>query len=556
MACLLGSGVSRTADIPTGWEIVVDLTGKLAVLEGSTAQGEQELLKWFRTRYGHEPDYSELIERLAPHGELQRGLLEPYFTELDPATEERKEREPTAAHHAIARLVSRGLLRVIITTNFDRLMETALRQAGVANIEVVSTDAQAANCLPFHAAQAFVLKIHGDWRDVTLRNSPAALANYPSALGALLRRILDEHGLIVCGWSAEYDGALRNAIEQYNRRFPVYWVGTNLKDRARALTDSLRAYAVSLRADEFFTELEAGVSALERLGPPKRLAAEALLVKARRAIDLGSQQQVEALLFEATRDVTAWLAARTNSAPTTAQDLAEQLEAARRASEPLCKLAALLAQGGASTRTFGLAMSRLLAATRKRQAWNKITDPIACYPSVLLGFTWGVMQAVSHGWQGAVESLVDTGARLGDLAFPPGSNKHMSPFRLPPHEDRYKQSPQEFFGDFTCTAVFGFCEEWIVREGAFVELYDKVDLLIAIRSARIGEWWVPRLLVSRGIDGTFDASKRLIDGWLVELLEKDDALRSTLFSGIDNDWRATLDRLKAFAADEQIDWRA
>ena len=139
MTCLLGSGVSRAADIPTGWEIVVDLMGKLAVLEGSTAQGEQELLKWFLTRYGHEPDYSELIERLAPQGELQRGLLEPYFTQLDPATEERREREPTAAHHAIARLVSRGVLRVIITTNFDRLMESALRQAGVANIEVVST---------------------------------------------------------------------------------------------------------------------------------------------------------------------------------------------------------------------------------------------------------------------------------------------------------------------------------------------------------------------------------------------------------------------------------
>jgi hypothetical protein len=33
-ALLLGSGVSRAAGIPTGWEVVLDLTERVAQLEG------------------------------------------------------------------------------------------------------------------------------------------------------------------------------------------------------------------------------------------------------------------------------------------------------------------------------------------------------------------------------------------------------------------------------------------------------------------------------------------------------------------------------------------
>lgn len=37
-ALLLGSGVSRAAQIPTGWEITLDLVRRVAALEGVTDQ--------------------------------------------------------------------------------------------------------------------------------------------------------------------------------------------------------------------------------------------------------------------------------------------------------------------------------------------------------------------------------------------------------------------------------------------------------------------------------------------------------------------------------------
>ena len=153
-----------------------------AAMSGEEESAKADPAAWYAARYAHEPDYSDLVTALAPVSELRRSLLEEYFMRLDAASGERHEHEPSVAHRAIAQLVKRRLLRVIITTNFDRLMEHALRDAGVARIEVVSTATQAANCYPFHASEAFIFKVHGDWRDLDLRDSRDELASYRNAI--------------------------------------------------------------------------------------------------------------------------------------------------------------------------------------------------------------------------------------------------------------------------------------------------------------------------------------------------------------------------------------
>src|SRR5262245_36440566 len=131
-ACVLGSGLSRSAGIRTGWEITLDLVHKHAQQVGEGAAAAKDPAAWYAKKYGGEPDYSEVVSKLAPTTDLRRNLLEPYFTVLDEVTGQRREHTPTPAHRAIAKLVQRGLVRVVITTNFDRLMERALRDAGVA----------------------------------------------------------------------------------------------------------------------------------------------------------------------------------------------------------------------------------------------------------------------------------------------------------------------------------------------------------------------------------------------------------------------------------------
>ncbi|MGE3147783.1 MAG: hypothetical protein AB7K04_01830, partial [Pseudorhodoplanes sp.] len=72
-ALLLGSGLSRAADIPTGWEITLDLIRRVATAQGV---GEQpDWAKWYRETEGQEPNYSALLKALASSSEERRAIL-------------------------------------------------------------------------------------------------------------------------------------------------------------------------------------------------------------------------------------------------------------------------------------------------------------------------------------------------------------------------------------------------------------------------------------------------------------------------------------------------
>lgn len=137
-ALLLGSGVSRPANIPTGWEVVLDLIARLAAMEGEEHIGDPA--EWYLDRFGEAPDYSKLLGRLARGPAERQCLLRSYF---EPTEEERAEgmKQPTAAHRAIASLCARGYIRVIVTTNFDRLLEQAMSAEGLTPTVISTADA-------------------------------------------------------------------------------------------------------------------------------------------------------------------------------------------------------------------------------------------------------------------------------------------------------------------------------------------------------------------------------------------------------------------------------
>ena len=126
-AVLLGAGASMGAQVPTAWQIVHDLIRKLAASHGEDAADPEA---WYRDTFQQEPDYSALIAALAMTRDEQRALLEGYFT---PSDDDRANgrRVPSAAHQALAALAKAGHVRVILTTNFDRLVEQALEHANV-----------------------------------------------------------------------------------------------------------------------------------------------------------------------------------------------------------------------------------------------------------------------------------------------------------------------------------------------------------------------------------------------------------------------------------------
>lgn len=280
-ALLLGSGVSRAAGVPTGWEVVMDLIERVAHLQGQETGGDPAA--WFHERYGAEPTYSALLAELAAEPAERNRLLRVYF---EPTEDEREEglKVPTGAHRAIADLVQAGYVRVIVTTNFDRLVELALEDAGVVPTTLATPDA-VQGALPLAHTNCTIVKVHGDYVDARIRNTPDELAHYDESIDRLLDRIFDEYGLVVCGWSGEWDVALRDAISRSpTRRFTTYWAARgDLRAEAGALLESRQGVRVPIRdADSFFVELEEKVRALADLQAPHPLSAKVAVAALKR----------------------------------------------------------------------------------------------------------------------------------------------------------------------------------------------------------------------------------------------------------------------------------
>jgi hypothetical protein len=261
-ALLLGSGLSRSAHIPTGWEITLDLVRRVGIAKG--ARDVTDWAAWYRETTGKEPSYSELLEEIATMPDERRAILHRY---IEPDEEDRDEgrKVPTPAHHAIAALVASGHIRLIITTNFDRLMENALRERGIEPTVVASADALV-GAEPIVHSRCFVFKLHGDYKDARILNTDAELRSYPEPYVELLDRVLDEHGLVVSGWSGDWDHALRMAfMRARSRRYPTYWTAMGTPgDGAMELIRQRRAHVVEVQgADAFFTSLQRNVETLE-----------------------------------------------------------------------------------------------------------------------------------------------------------------------------------------------------------------------------------------------------------------------------------------------------
>ncbi len=311
-ALLIGSGVSRAAGIPTGWEVVLELIRRLARLDSherepsspggddsrsrppaadGAAMSADDLVAWYAHRFGQAPEYGALLRQLTSTPSERQALLREFF---EPNDEERDAglKAPTSAHRAIATLARSGHIRVIITTNFDQLLETALRDVGVTPTVLSSNDA-IKGMVPLHLSPVTIVKVHGDYRDTRIRNTPTELEAYPAQLNKLLDRILDDYGLVVAGWSATWDTALRAAISRCpTRRFAMFWTHVRpLNEEADALVTERRATPILISdADAFFAKLEAQVTSLTEARAPAPASTEIAVATLKRFLPASAQR--------------------------------------------------------------------------------------------------------------------------------------------------------------------------------------------------------------------------------------------------------------------------
>ena len=396
-AVLVGSGLSRAAGILTGWEVTLDLVRRVALAQGESDQSDWA--DWYRKKFQREPNYSDLIAELASSPADRRAILHGY---IEPTNEEREEghKVPTKAHFAIADLVHAGHVRVIITTNFDRLLENALRDRGVEPKVIDSVDVLE-GAEPLTHTRCHLVKLHGDYKDARIRNTDTELAEYPPELDAHLDRILDEHGLIICGWSGEWDDALYSAIMRNpSRRYSLFWAARGpLGDRGQKIVAHRQGHIFQIvNADEFLEKLRDRVETIARTRRQDPRSVQLLVDSTKRYVSRPEQAiQLHDLLESEVLRLVQFMKTSTPQVPFDGDGIRSLVPFFESATEPLARMFGVLGQWGKGNER-NVVVHAFLALWSQEAGTDSRRTHLQRYPAVLLVWSYGIGLTIAQRW--------------------------------------------------------------------------------------------------------------------------------------------------------------
>ena len=139
----------------------------------------------------------------------------------------------TIGHRALAALLHLGLARIVFTTNFDEVVESAYASIAGKNLTTFHLEGSYAALEALNAEKfPFYAKIHGDFRYQSVKNLTDDLLHNDREIQQCLVAAAVRFGMIVSGYSGR-DGnvmaMLREAIDQ-NNAFPhgLYWTVTRI----------------------------------------------------------------------------------------------------------------------------------------------------------------------------------------------------------------------------------------------------------------------------------------------------------------------------------------
>jgi len=209
-----GAGVSKDANIPTAWDLMLKTAGLLYAADSDVVDPNVDLEEWFiRSKYA-QMEYSELIEKIYPNYPGQQDFLKEYLNNY----------EIGQAHRGIAELARRGVIRAVITTNFDHYIEKALEEKELEK-QVISTDEDLKSSEPLiHCKSVRIYKPHGDLGHGALKNTPKDLEKLSPLMEKELTRVLSEHGVMVLGYSGRDKGIQKIFEERSYSYYPLFWV--------------------------------------------------------------------------------------------------------------------------------------------------------------------------------------------------------------------------------------------------------------------------------------------------------------------------------------------
>lgn len=422
-AFLLGSGVSRDAGVPTGSEIMRRGLQRLYQLEQVSAEVPDDagLDAWLAETDRDHISYSELLSLVAPDAAVRREYLAGFFEGIDPG--------PT--HEALADMAVDGVVRVFVTTNFDRLLEHALQARGIEPV-VIASDADLAAAVPREHADCVVLKPHGDYLRETIRNTPEELAELEPAITTELGEVFSRYGVVVLGYSGT-DEAIARTLRQRNSRFGVWWgargeLGQLATDLVEAVggrvvrRDSAAVFLTDLRQRlAVFAEHPSGVT------PATAHDGTLALIRSRDIVGLAEELRRERQVYDGEIDRISAHMRETHGIATEAA-LTELWDQLRPVLER--RLASMLPLAMYDEDGLGSEVSQLARGLERRPVMSGLSAwiEIAEYAATWLGYVCGAL-LVSLDKIESLKPLIkqtwtDRSAHTEPLVFLPGSLGH------------------------------------------------------------------------------------------------------------------------------------
>lgn len=280
-AWLLGAGASASAGIPTGYAMITDFKKRLFCQLSNTplrsvdandpiwaARITALLAKQSSLPPEGDPaEYAAAFEAVYPTAENRRAYIEEAIAKGS----------PSFAHRVLAALLTSKKTPCVFTTNFDSLVETAttvadqiVSPAERANLTVAAIDnaARAELCLKENRWPLLV-KLHGDFQSIELKNTTEELKAQDSKLREVLSSSCSRFGLVVVGYSGRDASVMAALTEGLTKpgAFPggIYWVARSANSLIPQVKDFLMAadgagVSIAIVESQTFDELAADIA--------------------------------------------------------------------------------------------------------------------------------------------------------------------------------------------------------------------------------------------------------------------------------------------------------
>ncbi|MFC4630099.1 SIR2 family protein [Promicromonospora alba] len=297
-AWFFGAGASASAGLPTATQIRDDLLLRVYAERHQLRREDlhpndpviaAKLLEYFNDRngmvaFGAPNDYSRAFELALPDEPARHRYLQHKLAD----------KQPSYGQRILGALLSGGQADLVVTTNFDELIEEAAADAYSAvkpadgrrrlNVAALGSRDRARGVLEVESTP-MLIKLHGDFRETSLKNLDSELASQDEVLRQAVIDLSRRYGIAVVGYSGRDDSIMEmlEAASRVDAAWPagLWWFARDpdaIPERVRRLLQiaSDNGRAAHLVRLGTFDELMGGLALQAELPAESRAFVDAL----------------------------------------------------------------------------------------------------------------------------------------------------------------------------------------------------------------------------------------------------------------------------------------